>query len=38
MERLNDTQKEIETDMKERSDRLYDVLSALRVELARMEG
>ena len=38
MERLNDTQKEIETDMKERSERLYDVLSALRVELARMEG
>ncbi len=38
MERLNETQKEIETDMKERSHRLYDVLSAFRVELARREG
>ena len=38
MERLNETQKEIETDMKERSDRLYDVLSALRLELARRDG
>jgi len=38
MERLNETQKEIEADMKERSHHLYDVLSALRLELARREG
>ncbi len=38
MERLNETQKEIETDMKERSHRLNDVLSALRLELARRNG
>ena len=37
MERLNETQKEIETDMKERSHRLYDVLNAVRLELARRE-
>lgn len=38
MERLNETQKGIETDMKEQSRHLYDVLSALRLELARREG
>jgi hypothetical protein len=38
MERLNDTQKEIETDMKDRSQRLCDILSALRLELARREA
>ena len=38
MERLNDTQKEIEADMKDRSHRLNDVLSALRLELARRGG
>ncbi len=38
MERMNETQKEIETDMKDRSQRLCDILSALRLELARREG
>ncbi len=38
MERLNETQKEIETDMKDRSQRLCDILGALRLELARREG
>lgn len=38
MERLNETQKGIETDMKEQGRHLYDVLSALRLELARREG
>lgn len=38
MERLNETQKVIETDMKDRSQRLCDILSALRLELARREG
>ncbi len=38
MERLNETQKGIETDMKEQSRHLYDVLSALRLELARREN
>lgn len=38
MERLNETQKEIETDMKDRSQRLCDILSALRLELARREA
>jgi len=38
MERLNETQKGIETDMKEQSRHLYDVLGALRLELARREG
>ncbi len=38
MERLNETQKEIETDMKDRSQRLCDSLGALRLELARREG
>jgi len=38
MERLNETQKEIESDMKGRSDRLCDILSALRLELARREA
>jgi len=38
MERLNATQKAIETDMKERSDRPYPVLNAPRLELARREG
>lgn len=38
MERLNDTQKEIESDMKDRSERLCDILGALRLELARREG
>jgi hypothetical protein len=37
MERLNETQKEIETDMKDRSQRLCDILGALRLELARRE-
>jgi hypothetical protein len=37
MERMNETQNEIESDMKKRSHRLYDVLSALRLELARRE-
>lgn len=35
MERLNETQKEIESDMKDRSQRLCDILGALRLELAR---
>lgn len=38
MDRLNETQKEIEEDVKERSDRLYDVLNAVRLELARRDG
>ncbi len=38
MERLNETQKEIESDMKDRSQRLCDILSALRLELARWEA
>lgn len=38
MERLNETQKEIETDMKDRSQRLCDILGALRLELARRDG
>ena len=38
MERLNETQKEIESDMKGRSERLCDILGALRLELARREG
>ena len=38
MERLNETQKVIETDMKDRSQRLCDILGALRLELARREG
>jgi len=38
MERLNETQKEIETDMKDRSQRLCDILGALRLELARREA
>jgi hypothetical protein len=38
MERLNDTQREIVVDTKERSDRLNDVLTALRLELARREA
>ena len=38
MERLNETQKEIVTDAKERSQRLDDVLNAIRLELARREG
>lgn len=38
MERLNETQKVIETDMKDRSQRLCDILSALRLELARREA
>lgn len=38
MERLNETQKEIETDMKDRSQRLCDILGALRLELARRES
>lgn len=38
MERLNETQKEIETDMKDRSQRLCDILGALRLELARRKG
>jgi len=38
MEHLNETQKEIESDMKDRSQRLCDILSALRLELARREA
>jgi hypothetical protein len=38
MERLNETQKEIMADTKERSHRLNDVLNALRLELARREA
>ena len=38
MERLNETQKEIMADTKDRSHRLNDVLNALRLELARREG
>lgn len=38
MERLNETQKVIETDMKDRSQRLCDILGALRLELARRDG
>ena len=38
MERLNETQKEIVTDEKERSHRLNDVLNALRLELVRRDG
>lgn len=38
MERLNETQKEIMADTKERSHRLNDVLNALRLELARRDG
>jgi len=38
MERLNETQKVIESDMKDRSQRLCDILGALRLELARREG
>ena len=38
MERLNETQKVIETDMKDRSQRLCDILEALRLELARREA
>ena len=38
MERLNETQKEITADTKERSHRLNDVLNALRLELARRDG
>ncbi len=38
MERLNETQKEIETDMMDRSQRLCDILGALRLELARRES
>ncbi len=38
MERLNETQKEIESDMKDRSQRLCDILSALRLEMARREA
>lgn len=38
MERLNDTQREMVVDTKERSDRLNDVLTALRLELARREA
>lgn len=38
MERLNETQKEIVVDTKERSHRLNDVLNALRLELARRDG
>ena len=38
MKRLNETQKEIESDMKDRSQRLCDILSALRLELARREA
>ncbi len=38
MERMNETQKEIESDMKDRSQRLCDILSALRLELARREA
>jgi len=38
MERLNETQKELVADTKERSQHLDDVLSALRLELARRDG
>ncbi len=38
MERLNDTQKELVADTKERTHHLNDVLNALRLELARGEG
>ncbi len=38
MERLNDTQKELVADTKERTHHLNDVLNALRLELARREG
>jgi hypothetical protein len=38
MERLNETQREIVADTRERSDRLNDVLTALRLELARREA
>ncbi|MFH1845177.1 MAG: hypothetical protein ABIF77_18480 [bacterium] len=38
MERLNETQKVIESDMKDRSQRLCDILGALRLELARREA
>lgn len=38
MDRLNETQKEIESDMKGNSQRLCDTLGALRIELARREG
>ena len=38
MERLNETQKEIESDMKDRSQRLCDILGALRLELAKKEA
>ena len=38
MERLNETQKEFVADTKERSQHLSDVLSALRLELARREA
>ena len=38
MERLNETQKELVADTKERSQHLSDVLSALRLELAGRKG
>ena len=38
MERLNETQKELVADTKERSQHLDDVLGALRLELARREA
>ncbi len=38
MERLNETQKELVADTKERTHHLNDVLNALRLELARREG
>jgi len=38
MDRLYETQKEMAADTKERSHRLDDILSALRLELARREG
>ena len=38
MERLNETQKEIEADVKDRSQRLGDILGELRVQLARWDG
>ena len=38
MERLNETQNEIEADVKERSQRLGDILAELRVQLARRNG